>query len=312
MKTARFEILVGIIIAGASLGARGLACGPCGGSNTQVTAVLPPTDGSDGGVDAGVDAGDFLGEACLRLCPTGDCAPTTIATPGGEVPAIECTTAFSCGAGRRPAGLLPAAPPAGDPTAAWLARMAYLEAAAIDAFRLLRRDLAAHGAPRRLLRACSRAGRDERRHARTMTALARRRGARVEVPRAEVGPPPALEALATQNAVEGCVREAFGAVVARFQAGAAADRALGAALQRIAREEAQHAALSFQIDAWARARLTPAARSRVDRARAAAAAELLAGAAEPVPAALVRAAGHPDQATLGRLARATVTALGLA
>jgi hypothetical protein len=55
-----------------------------------------------------------------------------------------------------------------------LAEAAWLEAASVDAFRVLRLELRAHSAPRRLLRAASRAARDERRHARAAGALARR------------------------------------------------------------------------------------------------------------------------------------------
>jgi hypothetical protein len=310
MKAARLEVLFGMIIATSSLGARGLACGPCGGTTVDVMPVLPPSDGSD----AGTDAGDFLAEACETMCHGEECEPTTLETADGEVPAIRCTTRVDCSAGRRPRGLCahtPASPASGDATAAWLAEMAFLEAASIDAFRLLRRDLAALGAPRKLLGAATRAARDERRHARRMTALARRRGSAPERPRIGVTTPPSLEELATQNAVEGCVRETFGALVARVQAREAADREIGAALSRIAREEARHAALSWQIDAWARRRLTRDARERVDRAREAAARAVIAEAARPVPAALVRDTGHPDRARAEELARAMCAALGL-
>ncbi|APR83599.1 putative lipoprotein [Minicystis rosea] len=308
MKAARFEVLIGIIIAGASLGARGLSCGPCGGDSTTIIPVLPPNN--DGGADA--DAGDFLTDACERMCNgADDCVHTTIETSGGVIPAIECTHRVDCGAGRRPVGLLAPSRPRGSATAVWLAQMAHLEAASVDAFRMLRRDLASHRAPRRLLQAASRAARDERRHARRMTALARRRGAHVEAPRAEPSTPPTLEALAMHNAVEGCVREAYGAVVARFQASAAADRDIAIALARIAAEEARHASLAFQIDAWARSRLSPAARARVDRARTEAAQALLVEVACPVPEALVRHAGHPDRATAERLAQTMIAVLGL-
>lgn len=309
MKAARFQVLVGMIIATSSLGARGLSCGPCGGGFSDTIPVLPPSDGTDAGT---LDAGDYLATACERLCGGDECVQTEIETPEGPIPAVECSRHVECGAGRRPAGLVPPAEVPGDAVAAWLARAAFLEAASIDAFRLLRRDLAAHRAPRALLRGASRAARDERRHARRMTALARRRGAAVEAPITPAGPPPSIEALATQNAVEGCVREAFGAIVARYQAAHAADRDLAAALARIAVEEAEHAALSFQIDAWARRRLDRAARRRVDRARAGAARALLADAARALPEDLAAITGHPDAATAARLAQRMIEILRLA
>lgn len=308
MKTAKFEILVGMIIATSSIGARGFSCGPCGGPYTQVIPVLAPASGGD----AGTDPGDYLAEACRTQCRGTDCVPTAIVTDAGEsIPAIACTRMTDCGgAGRRPAGLHDPQGAEGAACAAWLGRMAFLEAAAVDAFRLLRRDLAAHGAPRSLLRAASRAAADERRHARSMRSLARRRGARVEAPRTEPTAPPSLEELARQNAVEGCVREAFGAVVARFQADAAPDHQVAAAFRKIAHEEAAHAALSRSIDAWARARLPREARARVARAREQAARELLAAAAHPIPEALVRELGHPDRAATEALVRRMIEVIG--
>jgi hypothetical protein len=160
--------------------------------------------------------------------------------------------------------------------AAWLARAAFLEAASVDAFRLLRRDLAALGAPRRLLRAASRAARDEKRHARRMRSLARRSG-QTPPPASRVTATtlPTLEAMATENAVEGCVREAFGALIACYQAARATDRELAAAMRRIAVDEARHAALALRIDAWARPRLDRKARARMDLAHEEAVNELL-------------------------------------
>ena len=63
MKTARLEVLLGMIIAASSLGARGLMCGPCPESSTRTIALLPPS--SDGGTGEAMDAGT----ACEKLCP---------------------------------------------------------------------------------------------------------------------------------------------------------------------------------------------------------------------------------------------------
>ena len=62
--------------------------------------------------------------------------------------------------------------------------------------------------------------------------------------------------MAADNAFEGCVREAYGALEAAHQATHAADPEVRRAFQTIAREEAQHALLSFEMDAWARTRLS--------------------------------------------------------
>jgi len=68
---------------------------------------------------------------------------------------------LGCVAGRRPAGLLPAEPRSAQPAwsapesvvGAYFANQARLESAAVTAFRVLRRELASHGAPRRLTHA---------------------------------------------------------------------------------------------------------------------------------------------------------------
>jgi hypothetical protein len=149
----------------------------------------------------------------------------------------------------------------------WLARAAHLEAASVEAFRRLRVDLAAYGAPRRLLRGCSRSAADERRHARLAGALARRRGA--EPPQVAIAPyvPRALEAIALENAVEGCVNETFGALLATWRASQSRDADVRHLSRRIAGDETRHAALSWGIHGWLMPRLTPAARRRITTAR---------------------------------------------
>lgn len=301
MNAKDLQKVFAMIIAASALGARGLSCGPCEPTVT-ITPVLPPS--SDGGTE---DAGDFLADECLRKCRYGACEPTSVTLEdGGTMPAIECTQASECGAGRRPFGLCAAAGGAGR---SWLARAAHLEAASVIAFRDLRRDLGALGAPRSLLRKASRAARDEVRHARRMRALARRRGERA--PEVLVCPhkPISLEELATQNAVEGCIREAFGALVAAHQALFAEDAEVRAAMARIAVEEAEHAALAYRIDAWARRRLDPKTRERIFFARVEAAREIMQPRRDSAEDPARRALGLPDAATHEALARAFVAAL---
>ena len=172
--------------------------------------------------------------------------------------------------------------------------MTRLEAASVDAFRHLRRELIAHGAPRRLVRAAERAARDEVRHARMTRALATRYGGEVIAPRVEPRPVRNLEAVAIENAVEGCVREAFGALIACFQAAAARDPVIRAAMARIARDETRHAALAFEVDAWLRGKLGGSARARVEAARDRALGELASNAVE-APAALRSTIGLPTR-----------------
>jgi hypothetical protein len=180
-----------------------------------------------------------------------------------------------------------------DQAGAWLADVARLEAASVVSFRRLARELGEMGAPRALVKAAERSARDEVRHARVTARLARRRGAapsRVRV--ARVGAGRSLEAFATENAVEGCVREAFGAFVALHQASRARDPRVASAMKRIAADETRHAALAWSIAAWLAPRLDDSARARVDDARRRALASLRCEIAA-TPAPLARELGLP-------------------
>jgi hypothetical protein len=177
--------------------------------------------------------------------------------------------------GRRPEGLAPPAPPAARSAAgAWLARAAWLEAASLHAFVRLAGELEQHRAPPALVRWALLAAQEEVRHTAVMTRLAARHGARPPVPEVAPPRPRSLEALAIENAAEGCVRETWGAVIAEWQSRAAGDPEVRAAFAAIARDEARHAALAWAIDRWARTKLDPAACARVDAARVAAVHEL--------------------------------------
>jgi rubrerythrin len=100
-----------------------------------------------------------------------------------------------------------------------------------------------------------------------MSRLARRHGA--VRGRVTVTPPRrarSLEAFAIENAVEGCVRESFGALVAAHQASRAPDPELARAMRRIAEDETRHAALAWSIARWVHPRLSASERARVRRA----------------------------------------------
>jgi len=162
---------------------------------------------------------------------------------------------------------------ASDDPGAQLAAMAELEAASIPAFDRLARELASWGAPDELVQRAWRAMRDEVRHARVMTALARRYG---HTPRAITAPPlpcRSLDAIARENAIEGCVREAYGALVATYQAERASP-ALRAAFRAIAIDEARHAELAEDVHTWILGRLAAESRDAVERARTRAELEL--------------------------------------
>jgi len=178
-------------------------------------------------------------------------------------------------AGRRPEGLLSRHTRSSDSALGeHFARMAHLEAASVTAFEVLRAELAQNDAPTALIEAAARAACDEVRHTALTTALARRFGAEPMTPAIEARPLRSLEAIALDNAVEGCVRECFGAALGCFQAQTATDAEIARVMTEIADDETQHAALAFEIAAWLDTRLQPDAKARVEVARRRAASEL--------------------------------------
>jgi len=152
--------------------------------------------------------------------------------------------------GRRPEGFA-----IGDVEPATIAElldnMATLEAASIDAFERLARELEYHGAPAELIARALAARDDEVRHTQTIDALARTHGGRgAQRPTntsLDVRP---LTEIALENAVEGCVHETWGALVATFQAERAATPELRSLFGAIAADERAHAALAHDIHRW--------------------------------------------------------------
>lgn len=172
-----------------------------------------------------------------------------------------------CAIGRLPAGLCRTrrVERAGSAVGSFFAEVANLEAAAVTAFGQLAHELALHGAPRSMIHAALRSRRDELRHARVTAWLARRYGGRPERPRVAAWAPRGLPEVVADNAVEGCIRETYGALVAHAQARRARDPQVRRVLAGIAADETRHAALSWTLADWARARMSPAERRRVAR-----------------------------------------------
>lgn len=219
-----------------------------------------------------------------------------------------------CAIGRRPSGLLEAEGTpwnAPDEVARFFAAVARLEAASVPAFEQLARDLAWHAAPRELVRAALDAREDEVRHAVATRAIALRCGATVEMPEVVIGAPRALVDIALENAVEGCVRETFGALVASLQAGRAGNAAVREALSVIAEDETRHAALSWDIAAWVEPLLSDTERARVDAARLRALGELWNSLAEEPSADVQSFAGMPDRKIAESAFESLFGALGL-
>jgi hypothetical protein len=97
-----------------------------------------------------------------------------------------------------------------------------------------------------------------------MSALARRGGVVPEMPcasnGAEIRP---LFDVALENAVEGCVRETYGAVMGLVEAKRGADACARRALRAVAVDECRHAELAWAVHAWTMSQLQATQRDRI-------------------------------------------------
>jgi hypothetical protein len=256
-----------------------------------------------------IDQNSELTLACQLLDPdSGDPYPTAGDTYSCQESSrddagvnVSCNRYFVCG--RRFDGLIYARHDSGNACARALAEMAWLEAASVRAFSRLARDLVDHEAPRALVARAKRAAREESRHAGAMRRLANTHGAAPKRVAARPHRNRTLEEIATENAVEGCVGETYGALVALWQATHARDPDARAAFEKIAPDEIGHAALAWSIAEWAASRLDADARTRVARATDAALANLT-GEREDPDATVVRLLGAPSAVEAQLLARA--------
>jgi hypothetical protein len=195
----------------------------------------------------------------------------------GTTGAIEhvMTAQSNCVVGRRPFGLCQVRElgPAAE-LGRFLADTAQLEAASVYAFARLARELTDLGAPAALVDQARRSAREEVRHARLTERLAARYGSIARAPRVAKLPKRAALAIARENAVEGCVRETFGALIAHHQAALASDRAVAHTMREIAADETRHAELAWRFAAWLQPQLSERGRTSVADARSRALHEL--------------------------------------
>lgn len=202
----------------------------------------------------------------------------------------------------------------------WL-EMARAEHASVPAFAQLGLQLSALGAPPQLIAATHRAALEEIEHARRSFAIA----TAITGAPCSAGPIPALAyakpadidlpRLAVESLVDGCLAEGLAADIAARGAELADEPAITDFLATIAREEATHAELAWQLLAWAlerggvRAhRAVTLGLSRVAIATCPPAAGHAGRAAKRSPALLARF-GHLDQETLARLFTARTAAV---
>lgn len=221
---------------------------------------------------------------------------------GGAVATISFSTAVP---GRRPAGFageVPTAP--GTSLASYFSACAEMEGASVTAFLALADDLEGFGAPETLVARARSAARDEVRHFSTMRNFARRYGGDAPGIPKPARPPRgrSLEAVAIENVTEGCVAETYAAVVSLWQAQTAHDPAVRAAMITVAADEGRHAALAWDVDAWARTQLRGTASVDLSAVRARAGETLARASAVPADETLIREAGVPPATAAAFLA----------
>lgn len=203
--------------------------------------------------------------------------------------------------GRRPIGLVLVATPWLESLGAHFSEIAFMEAAAVIAFDQIIERLRGFDAPASVIERAQRAREDEVRHAQATARFARRFGGDVRAPDVVATKAPSLFEFALENAIEGCVRETYGALVAAHQAAHAEDIEVRRAFATLAREEIEHAELSWALAAWVEAKLTPSERQRVSDARACAIVELAREFAVEPSEEVRRFAGMPSAATVEKL-----------
>ena len=205
-----------------------------------------------------LDEGEISGSVCCFAVEVLDAAPDCMIMEGrplmGEAGPIlaDVTDRADWSDACAPAPLPPEV--AAALAASW-AEAAQAEHASIAAFAQLTLDLLALGAPPDLLLAVQAAAADEVRHARRCFTLASRYAGRPLGPAAlavqRARHARTLTDLAVQTAQEGCIGETISAALAAAALDAATDPAAVACLKLLTADERRHAALSWQILAWA-------------------------------------------------------------
>ncbi len=206
--------------------------------------------------------------------------------------------------GRRPDGLATFSSNNDSALRSYLAEVTFLEAASVIAFEHIAADLARFGAPKELLDWALRARDDERRHTNAAAGLAKRFGAALVAPEVLTAENRSLFALALENAVEGEVRETYGAALALHRADCAGDDDMRAHLRNIAADECDHAAFSHALAKWIAPRLTRIERVMLEEARERAIETLLEELAIEPSFDIRQIAGVPSATVAQKMARA--------
>ncbi len=269
------------------------ACGGCC-ENLEVPCGIAP-DAYDN------DAGSLFLNDCAFYCSTDPhpdgatsfqaCHVVSAVTADAS---DDAATYVQCGCtGRRFAGYRAArvAPSVGG----YFANMARLEAASVFAFRRLARELVALRAPSSLVDRARGFAREEKHHTRLAASIAARFGEHARAPRAPRFALRHVERIARENAIEGCVRETYGALVAAWQASHAQSKSVRRVFRRIARDETRHAALAWRVADLLDSRIDDRTKRRIASARKRALVDLRAELDREPSRELVGVAGVPSR-----------------
>jgi len=219
--------------------------------NCDERNVATLSDGFDVLTTSGTTCGEgtHLDEHVVHVSSTGEITvKETVVIEEGDP---------GCAIGRRPEGLLASGASRQTRTVGtFFAQAAHLEAASVFAFERLEQELRTHRAPRSFVRDARRARNDEVRHARMTRRIAKKNGALPAKAQVESVPDRSFFEFVKENAIEGCIRETFGALVATHQARQATDQQIQRAMTVIAADETRHASLAWRVANWAETKLT--------------------------------------------------------
>lgn len=297
--------------------ARADALTPTPTGRLHLPLVAPPL-ASDAEESAERACNRLPGELCLEMC--GDSLQAEIPGVTLDVPTFEalrsaqgnplrlCELALADEPGRRsPAAPRAAAPQHGAEVGAYLAGLAQLEAACVSTFEALTDELTLHGAPPALIDRARVAQAEERVHVVLVARLAARHGATaMGTSRKRRSRARSLAAFACRNAADGCGTEAFSALMMAWAAQTARDLSMRSLARHIAADEARHADLAFDVQAWASESL-PA--SKVARLRDIRDTAIRNAARDAAPAVVETKLGFPGRPIAERLAELLIAEL---
>lgn len=222
------------------------------------------------------ESGQLTEESCSNLCTEQAgvyydylCSCDYTGPDGGGSHPVTCEYTVCAVEGRGHAEIAKLTEATGhSELARYFVRAYHAEASSVGAFLQLRAELMHHGVPLEYQQRCLKAAEEEVHHARMMAKLAGDEGC--ELPELNFGEftQRSLFELTMDNAVEGCIFEAFSALKAQYQAVHATDARIVAAMKVIARDETEHAQLAWDIHHYLMGRLTETERTHVRQAQA--------------------------------------------